>query len=128
MDLQSLYRDRLDAGLSASTVHKIHVILHKSLAQAARWDMVPRNVSEAVKVPRPAPREIHPLSPEEARELLDAASGDRLEALYSLAVTTGMRQGELLALRWSDVDLEPRARHRQRQAHADQERWTRRLR
>jgi len=106
LDLQSLYRDRLDAGLSASTVHKIHVILHKALSQAVRWNMVPRNVSEAVKAPRPAPKEMHPLSPEQARRLLDAARGERFEALYVLAVTTGMRQGELLALRWSDVDLE----------------------
>ena len=49
---------------------------------------------------------MRPLSPEEARELLDAVRGDRFEALYVLAVTTGMRQGELLAMRWSDVDLE----------------------
>lgn len=106
LDLQSLYRDRLDAGLSTSTVHKIHVILHKALAQAFRWNMVPRNVSEMVKAPKPAPKEMHPLSPEEACELLDAAREDKFEALYVLAVTTGMRQGELLALRWSDIDLE----------------------
>jgi integrase len=47
-----------------------------------------------------------PLSPVEARKLLEAAQGDRLEALYVLAVHTGMRQGELLALKWQDVDLE----------------------
>jgi integrase len=70
-----------------------------------KWHMVPRNVTEAVSPPRPAPKEMRPLSPEEARRLLDAAEGDRLEALYVLAVTTGMRQGELLALRWQDVDL-----------------------
>src|SRR5215208_213042 len=68
--------------------------------------MVPRNVSDAVKPPRPDPREMHPLSPVEARKLLDAAQGDRLEALYVLAVHTGMRQGELLALKWQDVDME----------------------
>jgi integrase len=106
LHLQTLYRDRLDAGLSTSTVHKIHVILHKALAQAVRWNMIPRNVSEVVKAPRPAPKEMHPLSSEEVRRLLDAARDERFEALYVLAVTTGMRQGELLALRWSDVDLE----------------------
>jgi len=68
--------------------------------------MVPRNVSDAVKPPRPDPREMRPLSPVEARKLLDAAQGDRLEALYVLAVHTGMRQGELLALKWQDVDME----------------------
>jgi integrase len=49
---------------------------------------------------------MHPLSAEETRKLLEAANGDKLEALYVLAVTTGMRRGELLGLKWSDVDLE----------------------
>jgi integrase len=104
--VQGFYRDRLDAGLSASTVHKMHAILHKALARAVAWQMVPRNVSEAVKPPRPASKEMRPLSPSEARAFLDVARGERFEALYVLAVTTGMRQGELLALRWQDVDLE----------------------
>ena len=104
--VQHFYRDRLDSGLSASTVHKMHAILHKALARAVAWHMVPRNVTEAVEPPRPAPREMRPLSPAEARRLLDAAGGERFEALYVLAVTTGMRQGELLALKWSDLDLE----------------------
>jgi integrase len=103
--VQGFYQDRLDAGLSASTVHKVHTILHKAFARAVAWQMVPRNVTDAVDPPRPAPREMRPLSPAEARKLLDAAQGDRLEALYVLAVTTGMRQGELLALKWQDVDL-----------------------
>ena len=49
---------------------------------------------------------MHPLSASEARKLLEAAGGDRLEALYVLAIHTGMRRGELLGLKWSDVDLE----------------------
>ena len=103
--VQGFYRDRLDYGLSAATVHKMHAILHKALSQALRWHMVPRNVTEAVRPPRPAPKDMHPLSSEETRRLLRAACGEKLEALYVLAVTTGMRQGELLALRWQDVDL-----------------------
>lgn len=104
--VQGFYRDRLDSGLSASTVHKMHAILHKALARAVAWHMVPRNVTDAVEPPRPAPKEMRPLSPAEARRFLHAARGERLEALYVLAVTTGMRQGELLALKWQDVDLE----------------------
>ena len=103
--VQGFYRDRLDSGLSASTVNKIHTVLHKALSQAVRWSVVPRNVTEAVKAPRPAPKEMHPLSPEEARRLLKVARGDRLEALFVLALTTGMRRGELLGLKWSDVNL-----------------------
>ena len=104
--VQSFYRDRLDAGLSASTVHKMHDILRRGLTQATKWHLVPRNVADTVKPPRPAPKEMHALSVNETRKLLEAAGGDRLEALYILAVHTGMRQGELLALRWQDVDLE----------------------
>jgi integrase len=104
--VQSFYRDRLDAGLSASTVHKMHDILRRGLAQATKWHLVPRNVADVVKPPRPVPMEMVALSADETRRLLEAAGGDRLEALYVLAVHTGMRQGELLALRWQDVDLE----------------------
>jgi integrase len=104
--VQGLYRDRLDHGLTPSTVHKMHAILHKALSQALKWHMVPRNVTEAVSPPRPTPKEMRPLTSQEARRLLQEARGNRLEALYVLAVTTGMRQGELLALKWQDVDLE----------------------
>jgi integrase len=104
--VQSFCRDRLDAGLSGSTVHKMHDILRRGLAQAVEWHLVPRNVAEAVKPPRPAPKEMKALSADEARRLLESAGEDRLEALYVLAIHTGMRQGELLALRWQDVDLE----------------------
>lgn len=100
------YRDRLDVGLSASTVHEMHDILRRGLTQAAKWHLVSRNVADAVKPPRPAPKEIRALSADEARRMLESAVGNRLEALYVLAVHTGMRQGELLALRWQDVDME----------------------
>ena len=57
-----------------------------------RWDLIPRNPADAVKAPRPMPKEMRPLSAKEARRLLDAAKGDKLEALYVVAVTTGMRR------------------------------------
>jgi integrase len=104
--LQSFYRNRLDAGCAPASVNKLHVVLHKALSQAVEWRMLPRNAAEAVRAPRPAPKEMQPLSTEETRRFLEAARGDRLEALYVLAVTTGMRQGEILALKWQDVDLE----------------------
>ena len=104
--IQSFYRDRLDTGLSASTVHKMHDILRHGLAQAVDWHLSPRNVADVVKPPRPVAKEMVALSTDDTRRLLDAAAEDRLEALYKLAVHTGMRQGELLALRWQDVDLE----------------------
>jgi integrase len=106
LHLTRLYRQRLDSGLSGSTVQKIHHVLHKGLRQAVRWNLIPRNPADDVKAPTPTPKEMHPLSAEEARSLLDAARGDKLEALYVLAIHTGMRRGELLGLMWDDVDLE----------------------
>jgi integrase len=106
LHLQRLYREKRDAELSASTVQKIHHVLHKALVQAVRWDLIARNPADNVKAPTPTPKEMHPLSAHEARKLLEAAQGDRLEALYVLAIHTGMRRGELLGLKWSDVDLE----------------------
>jgi integrase len=106
LHLTRLYRERLDSGLSGSTVQKIHHVLHKGLAQAVRWALIPRSPADDVKAPTPASKEMHSLSALQARELLEAARGDRLEALYVLALHTGMRRGELLGLKWSDVDLD----------------------
>jgi integrase len=103
--IQGLYRDRLDSGLSPATVQKIHAVLHKALDQAVRWSLVPRNATEAVKSPRPAPEQIKPLDSEQVKTLLKAVHGDCFEALYTLAVTTGLRQGEILGLKWEDIDL-----------------------
>lgn len=104
--VQRLYRDRLDSGLSPSTVRKIHNVLHKALSQAAKWGLVPRNVTEMTNPPKEVSEEINPLSAEEAHRLIEAAREDPLEALYVLAIHSGMRQGELLALKWDDIDLE----------------------
>lgn len=105
--VRSFYRDRLDTGLSSATVHKMHVVLHKALDGAVSDGLIPRNAAKGVKAPQAgARREIRPLTSEQALALFEAASGDRLEALYVLAVATGLRQGELLALKWEDVELE----------------------
>jgi integrase len=101
-----LYREKLDSGLSSRTVNYIHVTLHKALKQAMNDGLIPRNVTDAVKAPRPLKKEVQALDPDQARAFLEAARGDRLEALYVVAVTTGLRQGELLGLRWADMDLE----------------------
>jgi integrase len=104
--LQRLYSERLAWGLSSTSVHHLHAALHKALDQAVRWNLLQRNVADLVDPPRDRHFEITTLMPVQARRLLEAASGDRLEALYVLALTTGMRQGEILGLRWHHVDLE----------------------
>ncbi len=88
LQVQALYRKKLDARLSLTTVRKIHATLYKSLKQALRWQLVPRNVCESVTPPRAARVEIEALTQEEVKVLLDAARSDRLYALYVLACTT----------------------------------------
>lgn len=70
--------------------------------------MIPVNVTEAVTVHRVSKKEITPLSPSQVKVFLKAIRGDRLETMFVMAVTTGMRQGELLALKWEDLDLDGR--------------------
>jgi integrase len=105
--VRGLYKEKL-LSLSPRTVQYVHVTLHKALKQTVTDELIPRNATEAVKPPQVRREEIHPLTPEQVKVLLGAAHGDRLEALYVLAVHTGLRQGELLGLKWEDVDLEAR--------------------
>jgi integrase len=104
--VRGLYREKLEAGLSARTVQYIHVTLHKALKQAVQDGLIPRNATEAVKPPQVRREEMRLLSAEQVKVLLETACGDRLEALFVLAIHTGLRQGELLGLKWEDVDLE----------------------
>jgi integrase len=103
---RGLYREKLESGSSPRTVQYIHTTLHKALRDAVSDGLIPRNAAEDIKAPRPKKKEINPLSPERARTFLAAAHGDRFEALYVLAVHCGLREGELLGLKWDDVDLE----------------------
>jgi integrase len=103
---RGLYREKLESGSSPRTVQYIHTTLHKALRDAVSDGLIPRNAAEGIKAPRPKKKEINPLSPERARTFLAAAHGDRFEALYVLAVHCGLREGELLGLKWDDVDLE----------------------
>ncbi len=105
--VRGLYKEKLQSR-SPRTVQYIHVTLHKALKQAMNDGLIPRNATEVVKPPQVRREEIHPLTPEQVNAFLEAARGDRLEALYVLAIHTGLRQGELLGLKWEDVDLEAR--------------------
>lgn len=93
-------------GLASKTIHSIHGVLHGALDNAVRWGMVSRNVCDLVDPPRIVSREVVPLSVEQARRLVKHVQGHRLEVLLAMVVVTGMRRGELLALRWSDIDFE----------------------
>ena len=104
--VRGLYREKLDSGLAPRTVNYIHRTLYKALKQAVADGLIPRNVASVVEAPKPAKKEIRPLNHAQVNALFEAARGDRLEALYIVAVMMGLREGELLGLKWEDVDLE----------------------
>lgn len=104
--VQTMLNSLSGAGLAPATVRNALRVLHRALEIATRWGLVARNVASLVDGPRMTRDEVVPLSPEEARRLLDAVKGDRLEALYAVALACGLRQGEILGLRWAAVDLE----------------------
>lgn len=105
-DVRKLINDKRAAGLSPSTVHHIYVVLSKALEQARQDRILPQNVASLVTPPSVPRSTIEPLTAAQAQKFLAHVRGTRDEALYLAAFLLGARQGELLALRWEDVDLE----------------------
>jgi integrase len=91
--------------LSPRTRQLARSVLRSAVKQAVQWEELPRNVVDLVKAPRVEREEVRPLSVAQVETFLAGVAGDRLEALYVLAFTLGLRQGELLGLRWKDVDF-----------------------
>jgi len=104
-DVDRLIRSKLDAGLGHSSLMRIRAVLVQALRHGERYGYVGRNVAQLVDLPRSPQREGRSLTVEQARKLLDAAKGERLEAAIVCGLTLGLRPGELLGLSWSDVDL-----------------------
>lgn len=104
--VQSLYSEMERNGASPRMRQLTHAILRRAVNQAVKWGTLPRNVCDAVEPPRVERKEIHALSAEQAKILLKAAADDRLCAVYTLAITTGLRLGEIFGLQWADVNLE----------------------
>jgi integrase len=103
--VQKFYAQMLQKGLSPQTVRLLHAMLHKAFDYAVRVDLLPRNICDHVSLRRIEKRETRALSLEQALRLLETARGHRMEALFVLALVTGMRRGEIIALKWSDVNL-----------------------
>ncbi|SCL20753.1 Site-specific recombinase XerD [Micromonospora rhizosphaerae] len=91
--------------VSPRTVQQVHAVLRAMLSQAVREELLARNVARLVQVPTPDREEIHPWTEAEARAFLASARAHRLHALFVVALALGLRRGELLGLRWSDLDL-----------------------
>jgi integrase len=92
--------------LSTGTVRRVHAVLHRALAQAMRWDWIWANPAAAANKPATEPTEMRPPTPAQINALLAHAAADPAFHLFLvLAATTGARRGELLALRWADIDL-----------------------
>jgi integrase len=91
------------------TIRVVHAVLRRALKQAVRWRLVSYNVCVDVDRPRVAKADITPLDGKQVTKLLAVAANDRLCAIFTVAIATGMRLGELFGLHWADVDLEASA-------------------
>jgi integrase len=99
---------RDDRPLSPATVHRVHVVLHRALGQAVRWEWIWLNPAALASPPRVEPADIRPPSVEQIRRLLAVVRAEDVDffTYLHLAVMTGARRGQLLALRWSDVNFD----------------------
>jgi integrase len=98
-------------GKGAATILRAHKVLHAALRYAVKSQLVARNVAEYADAPAPRRREMRALGPQEADRLLEALSGYSLRDLIALALRTGLRRGELLGLRWEDIELDAGVLH-----------------
>jgi integrase len=104
--IERLYAEKRAAGLSVGSLQHLHAVLHKALADAVRLEVVARNVATLARAPRAPRPEMKYFTEEQAQMFLRGIHGDPLEAFYVLALNTGMRRGELLALHWQDIHFD----------------------
>ena len=106
LDVQGLYTEMQERGLSARTVRYCHAVINSAFKQAIKWGLLARNPAELVELPKQTHTEMQALSPDEAVRFLQAASEDRHRVLFTFALITGARPEEYLGLQWKDVDLQ----------------------
>jgi integrase len=112
--VQAFYSQKQQDGLSARTLRTFHAILSTAFKDAVRWKRLSINVCEHVTLPRVSKLDVKPLNQEQAKCLVAIAKGSPLESLLTLALVTGMRLGEILALHWNEINFEEktlRVRH-----------------
>ena len=115
--LQKLYKELLEEGrihvgktqvkgLSTTTVHSVHLMLHAALERAVKERLIPRNPTEDCIAPKPRKIEMQILPAEDMHAYLEAAKARDLLPMFYLELVSGLRKGELVALRWDDVDIQ----------------------
>ena len=104
--VQRYYADMIADGCSAYVVFHCHQRLSQALDQAVVWNIIRANPCKGVTPPRPVQRKMTTWNAEQCRRFLDAAESDTLHPLWLMLVTTGLRRGEALGLRWSDIDFD----------------------
>jgi integrase len=109
--VQAMLRRKREAGLSPATVQRVRDVLRNALTHALKWGLIVRNVAMLVEPPKVERRQLNPLTYAQAQRLLAAAKGDRYDALYRVALSLGLREGEVLGLRWEDIDLNDQRLH-----------------
>jgi len=113
--IQRLYADSSDRGLQPATVKLINSVLRRGLNQAIEWGLLASAPTRSVRLPQVKRLQTTTWNPEQVKVFLSACEDHRLHALFYLALTTGLRQGELLGLLWSDLDWETGTLQIQRQ-------------
>src|ERR1051326_3257900 len=103
LNVQSLYSQMRKLGLSPRSIRHTHVVFSKALKKAVSWNYIPKNPAQDAELPKKEHKEMLAMTVEEAERFLNAAQGTRLEALWSLALNTGMRPEEYFGLKWADI-------------------------
>jgi integrase len=104
LDLQTMYQQMTERGLSARTVRYAHVVVKSAMQQAVRWRLLLENPADGLRVPQQPRNEMRALSVDQARTLLKAAEGTKYGPVVAIALTSGMRPSEYLGLKWKDID------------------------
>ena len=114
--VQKLYTQKLENGISPRTTRLIHAVIHRALDHALKQGLVARNVSDAVTRPKVSRKEMKTLDDYQVRQLIQAAEGTGIQTLLWIAISTGLRKGEILGLKWSDLEWNNGRLQIQRQA------------
>lgn len=103
--LDAFYAKKASEGLASTTIIYYHSVIHNALGKAVKWGLVPQNVADLASPPRKGRYEIQPLTVEQVQKLLATLRGHKWEALFTLALATGLRRGEILGLKWQDINF-----------------------